>query len=444
MRLLTRALPLAALCFALAACSGRAAGDPVLAFVPADAPAAYARTARTPPAVLDARLSVADAALPAELERLRTLAGSLDPHAPALARALRAAADEMQGKTTRQLAADAGVKLGGRFAAYLTAGAPVVRFELDDPAAFERALARLSSAAHLPLSNGLAEGVAYRTLALGQTPLRLIAAHDDGQGMLALVPQDLDERALGTVLGAGRGGGLFARLRSVAARDGFVAALRRAVGMDAPKTIEARLDVIAKAAKMPATEVGFVDTGELFRALSAGARSTTRAYAQALGANDEVLGWIASLDEPPCRSDLARVAARVPEVTYAGADREPKVAEANVTVALAPDLTAALAGLATPLPGLAAPLAGGASTAWALPLPQLASMVAAQVEGIALAPFTCPALEPLNVYATLVDTDTLSFTDGAFGFVRGVSVALDALAVKSPGDVSIDARAREW
>ena len=147
MRLLTRALPLAALCFALAACSGRAAGDPVLAFVPADAPAAYARTARTPPAVLDARLSVADAALPAELERLRTLAGSLDPHAPALARALRAAADEMQGKTTRQLAADAGVKLGGRFAAYLTAGAPVVRTSRATATNWRTRQAKLSSTA---------------------------------------------------------------------------------------------------------------------------------------------------------------------------------------------------------------------------------------------------------------------------------------------------------
>jgi hypothetical protein len=373
MRLTTRTFALALAGVLLAGCGHKDRNAP-LAFVPADTP--YV-TASLEPMGDDARqalLAQADAQLPAQLAQMDDLADRLEARNPAAARLLRALAGAFKGNTVEGFAHDAGLDLKGRFAFYGLGLAPVLRLELSDPKAFDGFVHRFETAYGTPFDSASVGGQAYRRVVSAETHTQLVIATIGKQAVLALLPADLPQPAL-----------------------------RLALGLDRPvQSLQdsGALADLAKARDYQPWLVGELDVQRLLP-LVAGGKDPLFAALFKAGAERESAQTgepVANLTRipPSCPADAARIAARVPQVSFGYTRLDAKHQDSRIDVALASDITQAFAGLKVDLPGLGVDASAPFELSLALPMAELRDFWLAQADAVAATPFACPALADLN------------------------------------------------
>lgn len=404
MRSTTRYLAMGLASIMLAACSHKDKDAP-LAFVPADTPYVVANLDVLSDSTRTALLAQADAQLPSQLAQMDSVADRLAAKDPDGARLLRALRAEFNGKTVEGFAKSAGLDLKGYTAFYGLGLAPVVRFQLSDPAAFEGFIGRLETAYGKKFVVATEGKQSYRKYVSTEAGVEVILATVDKQAVAALLPANPPQ-----------------------------ALLREALGLDRPQKSMQDAGRLADLAKARGYKQWLVGELDLARALplalggkDALVESVRKAHAQAESAKtgEPVANQLQT--SPACSTEAARVAARVPSISFGYTELDAKHQDGRVDIALADDISKAFAGLKVDLPGL-----GNAGTApfdlsLALPVASLRTFWLAQASAVAAKPFTCPALTDLNEGFAKLDPVLQKAAIPPFGDLLGVRIALDTL-----------------
>lgn len=404
MRSTTRYLAMGLASIMLAACSHKDKDAP-LAFVPADTPYVVANLDVLSDSTRTALLAQADAQLPSQLAQMDSVADRLAAKDPDGARLLRALRAEFNGKTVEGFAKSAGLDLKGYTAFYGLGLAPVVRFQLSDPAAFEGFIGRLETAYGKKFVVATEGKQSYRKYVSTEAGVEVILATVDKQAVAALLPANPPQTLL-----------------------------REALGLDRPQKSMQDAGRLADLAKARGYKQWLVGELDLARALplalggkDALVESVRKAHAQAESAKtgEPVANQLQT--SPACSTEAARVAARVPSISFGYTELDAKHQDGRVDIALADDISKAFAGLKVDLPGL-----GNAGTApfdlsLALPVASLRTFWLAQASAVAAKPFTCPALTDLNEGFAKLDPVLQKAAIPPFGDLLGVRIALDTL-----------------
>jgi hypothetical protein len=407
MQLTTRTFALVLAGVLLAGCGHKDRSAP-LAFVPADTPYVAANLKPVDAATRQALLAQADAQLPAQLAQMNDLADRLETRNPAAARLLHALAATFKGHTIEGVMHDAGLDPGGRFAFYGLGLAPVLRFELRDPRAFDGFVHRFETAYGAALDSASIGGQAYRRAVSAQTHTQLVIATVGKQAVLALLPADLPQPAL-----------------------------RLALGLDRPAQSlqdSGALARLASARDYQPWLLGELDLQRLLPLVASGKDPLFAALFRA-GAERESAQTgepVANLTKipPGCPADAARIAARVPQVSFGYTRLDAKHQDSRIDVALASDITRAFAGLKVDLPGLDTDASAPFELSLALPMTELREFWLAQADAVAATPFACPALADLNAGFARLGQTMQQAAMPPFGDILGLHVALDDF---SPG-----------
>jgi hypothetical protein len=404
MRSTTRYIALGFAGVMLAAC-GHKDKDAPLAFVPADTPYVMANLDIMDDGTRTALLAQADAQLPSQLAQLDAAADRLAAKDPDGARLLRALRSEFNGKTIETFAQGAGLDLKGYSALYGLGLAPVLRFQLSDPKAFDGFISRLETAYGKKLDLASADKQSYRKYVFAASGTEMILAMVDKQAVAALLPADASP-----------------------------ALLRQALGLDRPQKNlqdDGRLTALAKAKGYQKWLVGDLDlTRALPLAVSGkdpliGAIQKAHAQAESAKTGEPVANQLQT--SPSCATDAARIAARVPTLSFGYTQLDAKHQDVRLDVALAEDISKAFASIKVALPGLGG--SGGApfDLSLALPVAQLRTFWLAQADAVAAKPFTCPSLTDLNDSFAKLGPAMQKAAIPPFGDMLGLRIALDSL-----------------
>ena len=404
MRATTRYLTMGLASVLLAACSHKDKDAP-LAFVPADTPYVVANLDVLDDATRKVLMAQADAQLPSQLAQMDAAADRLAEKDPDGARLLRALRAEFNGKTVEGFAQSAGLDMKGYSAFYGLGLAPVLRFQLADPAAFDAFVGRLETA-YGKKFEVVSEGKqSYRRYVSAESGAEVILATVDKQAVAALLPLDAPKTML-----------------------------REALGLDRPQKSlqdDGRLADLAKAKGYKKWVVGEFDlTRALPLALGgkdalANAMRKARAVAESAKTGEPVAN---QLQIPPeCSTDAARIAARVPTVSFGYTRLDANHQDGRLDIALADDISKAFSGLKVELPGLGQDGTAPFDVSLALPIADLRTFWMAQAEAVAAKPFTCPALSDLNEGFAKLGPATQKAAIPPFGDLLGVRLALDTL-----------------
>ena len=405
MRSTKRYLALGLASLMLAACAHKDKDAP-LAFVPADTPYVVANLDIMNDATRQALLAQADAQLPSQLAQLDAAADRLDATDPDGARLLRALRAEFNGKTVESFAKAAGLDMKGYSAFYGLGLAPVLRFQLSDPAAFNSFVGRLESAYGKKLAVATIGKQSYRNHVFAASGTQVILATVDKQAVAALLPADASP-----------------------------AMLRLALGLDRPQKSlqdDGRLSALAKAKGYRPWLVGQLDlTRALPLAISGkdplvSAIEKAHAETESAKTGEPVANQLQT--SPACSTDAARIAARVPSISFGYTALDAKHQGARMDVALADDISKAFASLKVDLPGLGATGTAPFDLSLALPVANLRTFWMAQADAVAAKPFTCPMLSDLNDGFAKLGPAMQKAAIPPFGDLLGVRIALDSLA----------------
>ena len=404
MRSTTRFIALGFAGVMLAAC-GHKDKDAPLAFVPADTPYVVANLDIMDDGTRAALLAQADAQLPSNLAQLDAAADRLAAKDPEGARLLRALRAEFNGKTVETFAQGIGLDLKGYSALYGLGLAPVLRFQLSDPKAFEGFIGRLEAAYGKKLDLANADKQSYRKYVFAASGTEMILAMVDKQAVAALLPADASP-----------------------------ALLRQALGLDRPQKNlqdDGRLATLAKAKGYQKWLVGDLDlTRALPLAVSGkdplfGAIQKAHAEAESAKTGEPVANQLQS--SPSCATDAARIAARVPTLSFGYTQLDAKHQDVRFDVALAADISKAFASLKVELPGLGRSGAAPFDLSIALPVAQLRTFWMTQADAVAATPFTCPSLTDLNDSFAKLGPAMQKAAIPPFGDMLGLRIALDSL-----------------
>lgn len=404
MRSTTRFIALGFAGVMLAAC-GHKDKDAPLAFVPADTPYVVANLDIMDDSTRAALLAQADAQLPSNLAQLDSAADRLAAKDPDGARLLRALRAEFNGKTVETFAQSVGLDLKGYSAFYGLGLAPVLRFQLSDPKAFEGFIGRLETAYGKKLDLASADKQSYRRYVFAASGTEMILAMVDKQAVAALLPADASP-----------------------------ALLRQALGLDRPQKNlqdDGRLNALAKTKGYQQWLVGDLDlTRALPLAVSGkdpliSAIQKARAEAESAKTGEPVANQLQS--SPSCATDAARIAARVPTLSFGYTQLDAKHQDVRFDVALAADISKAFASLKVELPGLGRSAAAPFDLSIAVPVAQLRMFWMAQADAVAAAPFTCPSLTDLNDSFAKLGPAMQKAAIPPFGDMLGLRIALDSL-----------------
>ncbi|MGA0586166.1 hypothetical protein ACO2Q2_03390 [Dyella sp. KRB-257] len=403
MRPMKRALALGVAGILLAACSHKDKDAP-LAFVPADTPYVAANLDVLDDDTRAALFAQANAQLPAQVAQMKAAADELKAKDPDTANLLRAFAGEFDGKTVEQFAQNAGLDVKGHSAFYGLGLAPVARFQLSDPAAFDAFVGRLETAYGKPLDTARLGDVSYRRHVSTATGTEVVLAVVGKQAVAALLPADASD-----------------------------ALLRQALGLDRPARSlqdDGRLQKLAEAKGYGKQAVGLVDLSRLLPLIAGGKDplflAMFKAHAQAESAKTGEP--VANQMQIPatCATDAARIAARVPTLSFGYTRLDATHQDMRLDVAMASDITQAFAGLKVALPGLGTDATAPFDMSLALPVTELRTFWSAQADAVAAKPFSCPALADLNDGFAKLGPAMQKAAIPPFGDLLGLRIALDS------------------
>jgi hypothetical protein len=316
----------------------------------------------------------------------------------------------LKGKTVEGFAAHAGIDVKGRAAFYGLGLAPVLRFDLSDPAMFDAFIARLETAYGKKFDSAQEGKQAYRRHVSAASGTEVILAIVGKQAVIALLPASATP-----------------------------ALLRQALGLDRPQKSlqdDGRLKALAKAKGYQDWLVGQLDLTRTLPLLASGndpllgAIEKARAQAESAKTGEPVANQLQT--PPSCATDAARIAARVPALSFGYTRLDPKHQDARFDVALAADISEAFAKLKVDLPGLGAVGTSPFDLNIALPVTALRTFWSAQADAVAAKPFTCPKLTDLNDEFAKLGAAMQQAAIPPFGDMLGLRVSLDTLvAAKS-------------
>ncbi|MCW8807405.1 MAG: hypothetical protein OQK79_04720 [Rhodanobacter sp.] len=404
MRSTTRIVALGVASLMLAACAHKDKDAP-LAFVPADTPYVMANLAVMDDATRQALFARADAQLPSQLAQLDAAADRMAKQDPDGARLMRAFGAEFSGKTIEAFAQNAGLDVKGHTALYGLGMAPVMRVELSDPKAFEGFLARLETSYGKKLDAASIGGQNYRKYVFAGSGTEAILAMVGKQAVVALLPADATP-----------------------------ALLRQALGLDRPQKSlqdDGRLATLAKAKGYQNWLVGELDlTRALPLALSGNdpllaALRKAHAEAESVKTGEPVATQLHTA--PSCTAEAARIAARVPVISFGYTRLDAKHQDGRLDVELAKDISKAFAGLKVALPGLGSPGTAPFDLTIALPVAQLRAFWSDQADAVAAKPFSCPTLTDLNADFAKLGPAMQKAAIPPFGDLLGLRISLDSL-----------------
>ena len=404
MRSTTRFIALGLAAVMLAACKHKNKDAP-LAFVPADTPYVIANLDVLDAGTRKAMLAQADAQLPSQLANLDATANELSAKDPGAARLLRALSAEFSGKTIESFAKNTGINLEGYWAMYGLGLAPVMRFDLSDPKAFDAFIGRLETAYGKPLDAAKLGDQGYRRYVSTVSGTQVILALVGKQAVAALLPADASP-----------------------------AMLRQTLGLDRPQKNlqdDGRLDALAKAKGYKKYMVGDIDMTRLLPLALGGtdplveALRKARAEAESAKTGEPVANQLQT--PAACSTEAARIAARMPTVSFGYTELDAKEQSARFDVALASDISQAFSTLKINLPGLGS--SGGApfDLSLGLPVASLRTFWMAQADAVAAKPFTCPALTDINDTFAKLGPVLQKTAVPPFGNLLGLRIALDSI-----------------
>lgn len=404
MRSTTRYIALGLAGILLAACGHKDKNAP-LAFVPADTPYVVANLDILDDSTRTAMLAQADAQLPSQLAQLEATAERLAAKDPDGARLLRALHAEFSGKTVEGFAQGAGLDLKGYAALYGLGLAPVLRVQLSDPAAFENFVVRLETAYGRKLDTASAGKQSYRKYVFAASGTELILATLDKQAVVALLPADITPALLNQALGT-------VRPQKSLQDDGRLATLAKARGYR--KWVVGELDLTR------ALPLAIGGKDPLVNAIQ-------KAHAEAISAKTGEPVATQLHSSPSCMTDAARIAARVPSMSFGYTRLDTRHQDARFDVALAQDISKAFAGLKVELPGLGSAGTAPFDLSVALPVATLRTFWLAQADAVAAKPFSCPSLSDLNDSFAKLGPLMQKSAIPPFGDMFGLRIALDSL-----------------
>ncbi|QEE23935.1 hypothetical protein CS053_05035 [Rhodanobacter glycinis] len=409
MRLTTRVFALALAGALLAGCGHKDKNAP-LAFVPADTPYVAANLKPISDDARQAMLAQADLQLPAQLAQINDAADRVASQNPAAARLLHALAASFKGNTVEGFAHDAGVDLKGRFAFYGLGLSPVLRLELSDPKAFDGFVTRFETAYGKPFGNASMGGQSYRKAVSAETHTELVIATVDKQGVIALLPADVSPSML-----------------------------REALGLDRPPHSLQDSDALADLAKAKGYQpwlIGKLDVQRLLPLIASGKDPlfTTLFTAGAERESAKTGEPLANLTKipPSCPADAARIAARVPQLSFGYTRLDARHQDSRLDVSLASDITQAFDGLKVELPGLGEDASAPFDLSLALPMLEVRGFWQAQADAVAAKPFACPALADLNAGFGKLGLILQKAATPPLGDLIGLHLALDEFSF-APG-----------
>jgi hypothetical protein len=355
---------------------GGAAGSP-FEFAPADTPYAFGLHEPLPAGLAARWLASIDPALPGHAEHLRraarepvATAGGLPAWAPAL---LEALADEIDGRSTDEILARAGLSAAGRMALYGIELLPVLRWELADAEAFHAFVVRLEQRAGSTLATATVGPQRYWRLPLGSSTLELVAAVVDRHLVLSLAPAEPAPELLQSLLGLARPPQSLAasgRLEALVADFGFQRSL-----------------------------LGVVDGARLAALLSTAPGPVARAFLVALALPEPDI-------DPSCQAEAGSLARWLPRIAFGYTRLDEQRVVARTVFETAPEIAAALQSLRAPLPAAAAGDDALLHVGLSLAIDAIPPLVERAAAAIAAQPFRCPALTGINAAAAALRVAT--------------------------------------
>ena len=403
MRTTTRFAALGLAGLMLAACAHKDKDAP-LAFVPADTPYVIANLDVLDGDTRSALLAQADAQLPGQVAQMKVTADEMKD--PDYARLLKAFASEMDGKTVESFADANGLDVKGYSAVYGLGLAPVARMQLADPGKFEAFIGRLENAYGKKLEVAKVGDQSYRRYVSTEAGTQVIVSIVGKQAVAALLPADASE-------------GL----------------LRQALGLDRPEhnlQDDGRLEKLAKDKGYKPWAVGQLDVARTLALATSGkdpffsAIFKARAEAESAKTGEPVSNQ--TTIPASCQTDAARIAARVPSLSFGYTTLDAKHQAARFDVALADDIVKAFAGIKVPLPGLGAAGDAPFDLSLALPMKEVRTFWQAQAQAVADKPFSCPALLDMNEQFTQIGALAQRAAMPGVADLQGLRIALDSFA----------------
>lgn len=381
----------------LAAC-GHKDKDAPLAFVPADTPYVAASLDKLDDDAYEAMLNQVNTELPSQVAQMKALAQDMEAKGNVDgSHLMKAVAAEFDGKTAEAALKNLGLDIKTGSAIYGLGLSPVARVSLADPAAWEAFVGRLETAYGKKLETADAGGQAYRHVAISDTGVQLVIATVGKQAVVSLLPADAAQPLI-----------------------------RQALGADRPEKSlqeDGRLADLAKDKGYKDYAVGQLDLTRLLPLIAAGKDPLFAAFIKQQSAKT---GEPAPVLPPSCQTEAARIAARVPSISFGYTKLDLHHQDQRVDIALADDITKAFSGLKVELPGLGQDASAPFDVSLALPVEQIRTFMTAQSEAVAAKPFECPAFANMNDSFTKLGSTMQQAAIPPFGDIRGVRIVIDS------------------
>jgi len=409
----------------LAACSDSpddrsvlSSGEGVLAYVPADTPYFFAAAKPLPDEVRNElgphieavvqsyRKLLQAAAAPKPDQQTEGRSGSyLDKETR---QRISATIEELAGMVTTEGIPEAGINRDSTAAVYGVGLLPVVRVTLSDGALFESTMEKLESRAGEKMNVATVDGHAYRYA--GDDEGRLIVAVIDDQLVVSVVPADLPETLLKSVL-----------------------------GIDLPTTNIAESGVVAALAD----RYGYQPYG-------LGAIDIDRIAAIFLDEPDAVNRELLALTDydaasltDVCKSEIRSIAGIAPRVVTGYTDITGEHIRSNTVLELRDDLATGVQTLTAAVPGLGAEQGGLFSFGMSLNMPAAREFYSARLEALEAEPYDCELLADLQAGVPrareLLDQPVPPIVYGFRGFLAVIDdiKGLDVRKQQPPTDVDM-------
>ncbi|MCP1313544.1 MULTISPECIES: hypothetical protein [unclassified Halomonas] len=372
----------------------------MLDYIPADSPYFMAARETLPEQeVFDfyQRSMIFDGTFGEELDTVREMREASDSDEErALLSLVIAMGEELEGVETLDDLHAKGLSISPQTALYGLGMLPVLRFELEDGAAFRETLERVLARAELEPQVATTDGIDYWVLN-PQGDLAVIMSIVDEQALLALVPRAPSDELMALVLGK--------TLPENSLEDSGELA-----------EIESRHGFTPYGA-------GQIHTARVLDELGSPTHAGTRALMEAIDKKP--------LDLSSCQADIDRITARLPGVAMGARayDLQGR-SEFNVILETDDEIVGDLRRLLTPVPGLGE-RNGLASMGVGLQLPALLENVQLYARQMREDPFGCDELQALN--STWDDANAMLSNPVAMMIapsLSGINLRLDRLYVE--------------
>lgn len=340
---------------------------PILRYIPANTPYVFAMTEPVPEALFDKLEPKIDRLLKSYQTVLREAItakrAELSDEERDSQQMQRASAviDELTSLMSIEGLAGAGIERTAQVAFYGNGLLPVFRIGLTDGALFEAAVARLEASAEYELPVAKVGNQPYRFLVAEQA--KFIVAVIDDYAVLSVVPANLDEGALGLVLGL------------TPPDDNLLAA--------------GTLNDLAREFGYLPQQSGYVDVR----------RFVDRFLDQPAGLDAEVLRMVdydAATLSDVCREEIREMALVAPRLVVGYTELNDERMDTRMVVELRDDLARELMGLTAPVPGLGVDHGGLFSLGFSLDLKAARSFYEARLDAMEADPYECELFAELQ------------------------------------------------